>query len=190
MNGKTNQDFGNNKRESNSRGSNAENEKVNIPILRWQSSSFAVPIKIKTPLVSLRVCAAVLGMSENAVLHLIEDGTLQWAWDFRRKNANRSFIFILTLSLQEYQESREIGKKLTSHYPDDWDSVIKIILPHEKLIIKGSEIVRRFSISSQHMMNLVKDGLLEVLNKRRCRTNTPLIPRESVIRFLKDRRIL
>jgi len=185
----TDQGYKSCEREINSRKSDSASEENNIPVVYWQSSSFAVPIKIKTPLVPIRVCAAVLGMSEHSVINLVESGRFSWVWDFRRKNANRSFIFVLALSLQEYQERCEHGGNLCVWYPHDWDTILKIVLPHEKLLIKGSELVRNFSISSQHMMNLVSDGLLEVINKRRGRTSTPLITRESVVRFLKMRKI-
>jgi len=131
-----------------------------------------------------------LGISEDEVLEMIEDGRLEWAFDLRRKNSRKAFVFVLLESLQKAQDN--IINSLTSSDDEneEWNNVIETILPHKKPLIKGSEIVKTFSISSQHMMNLVNDGLLVALNAKRRRTATPIITRESVIRFLKDRRIV
>lgn len=169
---------------------NGNTQKFVIPISRWESSVFTVSIKIKTPLVSVRFASTILGISEQGIMRLIQEGKLNWAWDFRRATARRSFIFVLAHSLRQYQDGNERSSGADYCYPEDWNRVIKLILPHDKLVIKGSEIVQRFSISSQHMMNLVNDGSLKVLNARRLRTSTPLISRQSVVEFLKKRLIV
>lgn len=169
------------------RSSNIVNGKLKIPVERWESSSFTVAIKIKSSLVSIRFCSAVLGISEVGVMHLIESGDISWAWDFRRKNARRSFVFVLAQSLRQYQEKIERRKGLKVRCPDDLNEIVRIILPNDRQLIKGSDLVRSFSISSQHMMNLVNDGLLKAVNVNRRRTSTPLITRDSIIAFLKAR---
>jgi len=147
-------------------------------------------IVVRTSLVRIRLCSVALGISEDEVLEMIEDGRLEWAFDLRRKNSRKAFVFVLLESLQKAQDN--IINSLTSSDDEneEWNNVIETILPHKKPLIKGSEIVKTFSISSQHMMNLVNDGLLVALNAKRRRTATPIITRESVIRFLKDRRIV
>jgi len=147
--------------------------------------------KTRSGLVPLRVCSVALGMSEIQVMQMIEEGRLRWAFDLRRKTARRAFVLVMAQNLFDIQQEGSNPRLcLNDKNEDDWDKALQLILPHQKPLIKGSEIVRAFSISSQHMMNLVNDGVLVALNARRGRTATPVITRESVIKLLKERRIV
>ncbi len=149
----------------------------------------SVMVQIKAALVPVQFCGAVLGLSDNEVMRMIYDGRLKWAWDLRRKNAKKAFVFVLSQSLYQAQNTTADSNPIQNDN-ESWEQTLDVILPHKKPLIKGSELVRTFSISSQHMMNLVNDGLLTALNVRRTRTATPVISRDSVIKFLKERRIL
>ncbi|MGB9602784.1 MAG: hypothetical protein ACP5MG_11900 [Verrucomicrobiia bacterium] len=163
---------------------------VQTPLIPPRRVKCGAVVEIRSALVPLRVCSAALGVSEGRVMEMIEEGRLRWAWDLRRKQARRAFVFVLAQSLLEAQ-----NKDLKPHYTfndadaEEWTKVLELVLPHQKPLIKGSEIVRAFSISSQHMMNFVNDGVLVALNARRRRTATPVITRDSVIKLLKERRI-
>ncbi len=147
-------------------------------------------IVVKSSLVPLRLCSVAFGIGEDEIMEMIEDGRLQWAFDLRRKNSKKMFVFVLAESLQKAQDN--LINRLAFYNDEDkeWNRVIEIILPHKKPLIKGSEIVKAFSISSQHMMNLVNDRLLVALNVKRRRTATPIITRDSIINFLRERRII
>lgn len=145
-------------------------------------------VEIKSALVPLRVCSVALGVSEIQIMSMVEEGKLRWVWDMRRSSARRAFVLVLAQSIL-YAQTGRAGPDLPLSDEEGWEKVLGIVLPHQKPLIKGSELVRAFSISSQHMMNLVNDGALVALNARRLRTSTPIITRESVVKFLKERRI-
>jgi hypothetical protein len=147
-------------------------------------------IVVKSSLVPLRLCSVAFGIGEDEIMEMIEDGRLRWAFDLRRKNSRKAFVFVLVDSLQKAQDNAIDTLSFSNNEDDEWNRVIEIILPHKKPLIKGSEIVKAFSISSQHMMNLVNDRLLVALNSKRRRTATPIITRDSVLKFLKERRII
>ena len=63
-----------------------------------------VPVLLTSPLVPLRGCVALLGLREDAILELIDDGALEWAWDFRSPTARRSFVVVLADSLRAFQQ--------------------------------------------------------------------------------------
>ncbi|MGC8743360.1 MAG: hypothetical protein ACP5T0_05730 [Verrucomicrobiia bacterium] len=155
------------------------------------SYNYGDAAKTRTGLVPLRVCSVALGVSEIQVMQMIEEGRLRWAFDLRRKTARRAFVLVMAQNLLDIQqEGSNPPLCLNDKNESDWNKALQLILPHQKPLIKGSEIVRAFSISSQHMMNLVNDGALVALNARRGRTATPVITRDSVIKLLKERRIV
>ncbi len=147
-------------------------------------------IVVKSSLVPLRLCSVAFSIGENEIMEMIEDGRLRWAFDLRRKKSRKAFVFVLVESLQKAQDNAIDPLSLSNDEEEEWSRVFEIILPHKKPLIKGSEIVKAFSISSQHMMNLVNDRLLVALNSKRRRTATPMITRDSVLKFLKERRII
>lgn len=173
----------------------ALNARLKLSIPPSKAAREKCAITISSSLVPVRVCAIALGTSEEKVSEMIQDGTISWAFDLRRQEARRGFIFVLSQTLYELQtvfaQTGTVsfcGVKLKSNSLS-WNEVIELILPNNKPVLNASELARAFSISSDHLMNLIRDGILVPLNVRRLRTTTPIISRDNIINFLKHRRL-
>jgi hypothetical protein len=131
-------------------------------------------------MIPLRGCVAALGLGEQAVLELLEGGQLRWAWDLRRPKARRAYVVVLAQSLRAYQQG--------GGPPAEWADVLKLVLPPHRPMLRAVEVARTLSVTPHHANNLIRDGLLIVLNPRRGRTTSPLVTSASLARFLQMRR--
>lgn len=144
-------------------------------------------IPLERPLVPVVVAQVLLDLREDAVLAQIESGNLGWAWDIRRPGAVRRDVRVWRtsiLSLWATGVSRVGGPDL------DGLTVTDTWLPHRD--VRVSELARWWSCSGDHVLNLVKDGLLAVSGERPEWTgvgSSTRITRGSVVAMLEHRRV-
>ena len=61
-------------------------------------------LAVKLPMVGIETCKSALGISEDAVLALIDDGKIRWAWNLACQSQHTRFVRVLTRSLLAYQQ--------------------------------------------------------------------------------------
>lgn len=126
----------------------------------------------------------LLDQDQDAVLALIEDGHLAWAWDIRSREAERREVRIWRESLISH---------LAGHRQPDLDelTVIDSILPHFGPDIRSPQLQRLFTASQGHIGNLIDQGLIHGLNEATTGKNGFVrVSRDSIVNFLRRRRIV
>jgi hypothetical protein len=139
------------------------------------------------------VCGAMawLRANQEVVLHMIEDGRLEWAWDIAAPRACRREIRIWFRSLERGKIwlTQATASPLK---PMPWtcEQVATAIIGHARPVIRGAEAQTILNcdrnLIAKHLAarELVMVGLRGVVGNR-----TPLILRQSLVEFLRRRRI-
>jgi hypothetical protein len=151
-------------------------------------------------LVPLPAAVLFLNRKQRAVLALIDSGELRWAFDIRSPSAGTRTVRILRDSLLEYTGLRP-HELLYDSDELEFAAIVNAILPNRKVkrprrllasgaepVLSGSEVAQCFSCTNNHVLNLVREGLLRVPG-RRAPGEPLLILRASVIEFLRQRRM-
>lgn len=148
---------------------------------------------IKRPLLRLWSVAEILDCPLDEVRAMIDDGRLAFAFDVSGKGSTQRDIRVLTASLVEFLS----GTKPALKTEEDFQRVIKLIFPAVSqtrgvATVRATSIIRRFSVSSTHVGNLIDDGLLRPIKGSVRRTGplgSPDIEFASVVEFLRKRRL-
>ena len=125
------------------------------------------------------------------MLALIEEGRLRWAFDIRTAGAATRELRVLRQSLFEYTRLCVPDEVLDESDEREFAAVVDMILPtkpHEA-VLRGTEVARRFSCTPQHVLNLVRERSLRMVDAPRKAHVSPPIVRASVVEFLKQRRM-
>lgn len=140
-------------------------------------------MRIHSVLVSIEFCKSVSTLSEDMILELVDQGELEYAFDIKAAGRHRRSVRVLVDSLRSYiDRSEKPSLKL--------DEAIALIVPRglgDK--IKASVVARRFNCSPTHVYDLVKTGSIRMLQKGRVEKDSALLCRQSVVQFLKSRRM-
>ena len=123
-----------------------------------------------------------LDLDAGQVRALVEQGTLI-AFDISAKKSTRMQLRILTQSVNFYrQQDRKAALRL------EWPEIFRLIVPHQKLFVRGVEVVRGLNCDRGHVENLINAGILVVSRRSRPGPNgSPLITRGSYENFLIGR---
>ncbi len=159
------------------------------------SSSNTLPqIDFKRPLVSLNTVMAALDRDGLAIVGMIEDGSLPWAFNVGMDDHRRE-IRVLAHCVSDFQNGR-----LSQSRALDFSGVLALIFPMLPLVrpgvvasIKASAVARRFNLKTETAIKLMDAGCFrEVSNSvRRCGPGgSPTVELSSVVEFLKQRRIV
>ena len=160
-------------------------------------------LTFRRPMLGMNAAKAVTGFNEDEVLSEISLGRIKWAFDLstqpfgmkKKKNSNtlyssvRTFVVILTRSLVAY-----IDPALAQ--PETVEDVANAVLPPSSIItgnLRGTELQFAFNVTSEHVLNLIRAGLIKESSKsnwHQGRGGSPTIVRASVVQFLKTRRLL
>ena len=152
------------------------------------------------PLCDVKAAMFLLDRDEDGVLHLIEDGQLEFAFNVAMPGADARELRIWSGSIRKYVAAG-IVNRLPADQVDDSvraksskistvDQVVADILPGMGVEITAVALKRAFNCSSTHVHNLIGAGALEeIAHADRKQTNTRWVARESAIRFLKTRRV-
>ncbi len=174
--------------------------------------SLPLRVQLWLPMVDVAAVRAALGVNEDEVLDLIEDGQLAWAWDISTEAAEKAEVRILARCVREYQMFGD-KDRLAGGNPRDitFEEVVQIVFPGHQTRpwVWGRELARAFNCSSDHVLNLIRGGSLCLLpghvvpkavprstpnhqpatiGWRRGPGGSPCVALESVLRFLKERR--
>ena len=123
-----------------------------------------------------------LDMSAERVRELLELGTLV-GFNISAKKSGCRVLRILTKSVERYRATGKIYQPQM-----EWPEIFRLILPHEKLFVRGHEIARGLNCDRGHVENLIESGLLTVNKKSQPGPNgSPIIPRNSFENFLIGR---
>lgn len=122
----------------------------------------------------------VLRRREDAVLYLLEDGQLPFAFNIAMPSARK-------LDLRVWRGCLPLGRAAGM----ELDEVLEDILPPAAFPnVKIITVAERFVCGTDHICHLIEAGLLEeVETEGRKVTNARRIARASVAEFLKRRRI-
>lgn len=148
-----------------------------------------IKVEIATPLMSIGAARAVLELDEDEMLDLIDNNLLAWAWHIESAPGGRREIRILAKCVRGFQTTQtDCGLRHASV-----EEIIGHILARDKKpFIDGRRLASLFVCSGQLVMDLISAGALTVTEGtswRRGRGGSPVISRESVVRFLQERRI-
>lgn len=168
-------------------------------------------ITFKQPLVNLWTAVAALGVLEDEVLRMIQDGSLRFAWNIACKNSGKQYVRILAHSISDFQAGKSaspsglnLRRTLAFHgtsarSDEEYQRAIKLIFPaisHKPdgtACLRLTTIQRRFSVTHTHMARLVREGSLQMCKGDVFRSGpngSPAITFASVLAFMKARRML
>lgn len=102
------------------------------------------------------------------------------------KTGRREFRF-LTRSIEHYRAT--LGSRLLDL---SWAQIFRLIVPHDKPVILGTEIDAALNCDPDHRQNLIRADRLQIVqgtNWRPGRNGAPIIMRDSFERFLKGRQL-
>jgi len=134
------------------------------------------------PLGDLNATMRDLDLDSDAVRALVDEGKLV-AFDIAAGRAARSELRVLTKSIEHYQTTGG-----AQPLDLDWPGIVRLVLPTDKLFVRGIEVRRALNCDRGHVENLILAGCLAVVKKpKKGPGGSPIITRESVEAFLKDR---
>jgi len=126
---------------------------------------------------------SLLDASESAVLRMIENGELLFAFDLalQPSRARKRELRILPQSLEAYQA----GCKR----PLEWGHVERMLLPGAEGTVLSVELERVLNVSQSHLQHLLsRKELLLCTRGRRGRGGSARVWRHSAAAFLRRRR--
>jgi len=144
-------------------------------------------LTFRRPMLGMNAAKAVTGFNEDEVLSEIQLGRIKWAFDLGTAR-DKIFVAILTRSLVAY-----IDPALAQ--PENIEDVAAAVMPPSSSItgnLRGTELQFSFNVTSEHVLNLIRGGLLKESGKsnwHQGRGGSPLILRTSVLSLLKTRRL-
>ncbi len=139
---------------------------------------------LKTPLVSIGVCRAVLGRDEDYVMRLVESGGLKFAFNVAAPKSRRAEVRVLSLSLIDHLSG-------TSSQPSKLEDAIRYATVADTFRqVQSRTLSRNWSVSSSHITKLLRNGCLELVQAPAHSRASRLISLNSARAFLAERRIV
>ena len=135
------------------------------------------PPDLKQAFMSVWQAAALLDCAEKGIYHSIQEGRMPLAFDIARPGGGRLCVRVAASSVQ--------ALKRHSAPPEDFGQFLAQALPKTLYSYKPPQLARFFQCDPDHIYHLIAAKELEdVGGATRYR-----VPRESLIRFLIERRI-
>jgi hypothetical protein len=103
----------------------------------------------------------------------------------QRHAGGRCELRILTKSIEFFRTTN--GRK---YHELEWQKIFRLICPHNKPLVRGTEIARTLICDGQHVLNLLDARLFSLVPGSRFSRGpggSPCITRESYEQFLKGR---
>ncbi|MDB6068638.1 MAG: hypothetical protein JWR26_4846 [Pedosphaera sp.] len=139
-------------------------------------------VAITWPMVSVEFAMMLLNLNRAAVLQLLDEGQLLYAWDIRAHNACRSFLRVYSQSIVDYQ----------SKTPDSAGShtaVIESILPVMRGNPSTPALCRVLGCDEKHVNKLGNENLIRFSRRgRRGKGHASIFSCNSIASFLEERR--
>jgi hypothetical protein len=164
-------------------------DRFEIQVKGWKMKRRKQPPEIvdtlssRQPLVPLGVAAFLLGMEPRQVMHNVENGGLEYAWDIGgASERHRSEMRIYWRCLFVMFRDQPLGLSDELIYDE--------IVPPTWLWVKSSILRRRWSCSHRLITSLIQAQILTAHpNAPSGPKSSPDILRESVIQFMRTRRV-
>lgn len=122
------------------------------------------------------------GLDMESLIAEIECGRIRWAFDLRQPGADRHFLRVWNKSMACWKDTK-------IQQPERIDDVIPHILP-PRPAFRATELTRLLNFSSSNLTHILIDlKVFSVVNETLKSRQAPLVLRESVVRFLKERKI-
>ena len=139
-----------------------------------------IQIVLRRPLLCVNTCCAVLACTnEDNVLALCDSGKLRWAFNVASRGSRRC-LRIFAGSLADYIAGRKPE--------EDFNKILAAILPGHAETISGATLARALLVSREHIKRLLLDREFQgQATRRRGQNSSPMIPRVSIVKFLKSR---
>jgi len=144
-------------------------------------------LTFRRPMLGMNAAKAVTGFNEDEVLSEIQLGRIKWAFNLGTAT-DKIFVAILTRSLVAYIDPALVQ-------PETVEDVANAVLPPSSLMtgnLRGTELQFAFNVTSEHVLNLIRAGLVKESRKsnwHQGRGGSPTIVRASVVQLLKTRRL-
>lgn len=123
-----------------------------------------------------------LDVDSDKVRALLDEGRLI-GFNISAQKTDRPNLRILTKSIEHYIQN---GWKKPLVL--EWPEIFRLILPHDKLFVRGPELQRSLNCSPQQMVNLVQAGCFVSVKKMHPgRGGSPIVTRGSFQNFLIGR---
>ena len=131
----------------------------------------------KRPFSSVWQAATLLDCTERRIYHYIQEGRLPLAFDISRPGGDRACIRMATASVVALQRIRTPSADLAPFLAG--------VVPETQFSFRAPQLARLLQCDLDHIYNLIAtNALQDVGGPTRYR-----VPRESVIRFLTERRV-
>lgn len=167
--------------------------------MKTAASQLQIPFRAikrdaSAPLMSVNAAMGKLELSELEVMNLIEGHPqrIAWAWDIGTSDRQRD-VRILARSVNGYFTTADSDEPTCGLAREAVASIVAHILAREKKpFISCPRLAVLFVCTARHIMNLVKNGDLQVLpgtGWRRGPSGSANITKTSVEQFLTERRI-
>lgn len=159
--------------------------------------SFDLELRTGRPTLSVNAAMSILDRNEDDILNLIELGYLPCAVDIRSPSSTKKEIRIFADSIRSYMRGDHlngVAADVSRRKPDPFDQALATLFKHSRPTVRGVEISRALNCSSQHTLDLLREGCFsgEFLawhpQPEKLRLS-PIVDRKTVIAFLKSRRL-
>jgi hypothetical protein len=123
-----------------------------------------------------------LDIDSDKVRALLDEGRLI-GFNISARQTDRPHFRILTKSVEHYKQN---GWKKPLVL--EWPEIFRLVLPHDKLFVRGPELQRSLNCSPQQMVNLVRAGCFVSVKKMHPdRGGATIVTRGSFENFLIGR---
>lgn len=144
-----------------------------------------IRVELRRPTANLACARAILDLDEIKIKALSDQGVFP-TWNIARATdpASHSERRFLTRALRDFAEGRPITR--------DQDFIVTLLYGQWKIGISGKDFCRAWNCDSGHMINLVRDGTLQLVEGSdygRGRGRSPEIAWGSAVNFLRERRV-
>jgi hypothetical protein len=131
----------------------------------------------QSPFSSVWQAAVLLDCTERRVYHYVQEGRLPLAFDIARPGGRRACLRMATASVVALQRRRPLALAL--------EAFLAGALPAGQFAYKAPRLARLLQCDPDHIYHLIGSHLLEDIGG----STRYSVSRESVIRFLTERRI-
>jgi len=134
------------------------------------------------PMGDLNAAMRDLDLNAEKICALLDEGKLI-GFNIAVSETTRKNVRVLTRSIEHYRDNA--GKKLLAL---EWPEIFRLILPHDKLFVRGTELQRSLNCAGEHIQNLVRAKFFSISKKgRRGPGGSAMVTRSSFESFLKGR---
>lgn len=123
------------------------------------------------------------GLDMESLVAEIECGRIRWAFDLRQPGADRMFIRVWNRSMACWKDTK-------ISQTENIEDVIISILPPQRSAFRSTELTKLLNFSSSNLTHILIDlKIFSVVPEKLKSRQAPLVTRESVAAFLKQRKI-